>query len=263
LANKNYEQDSQILHRLFDIIAESIEMVAQDDTNDHGEIRSMILLAWVKHELLRIGSQNDDEDEVKNVLDNKFARGVMEEFQDGEPTISQAREFVNISTAFLQAGKLKESAEVAKLAPVEAEKLLDRSEMISILIDLLPIYQSLKDTTSFAKTKDRATELAISFIPAGIDLRQVNIAWRTRDIELDRIARKLIELDLPDEAMTTIENVHEPIIFDRVVRTIIYIHLAQNNFPAAESAAKKLRIPEYRFAAKRDTNLMKYLTQQK
>ncbi|MDR1290296.1 MAG: hypothetical protein LBK06_03755 [Planctomycetaceae bacterium] len=269
-ANKNYAKDSEILNQFFDLISADIENIDSNNKNSNveiqnskGEIQSMFLLSRVKFEMLRAGDKSGESVEVKNELDMNFANKILNELQTEEPTISKARGLLNISTAFLLAGKLNETTESAKLTETTAESLLDRSEMIEVLVDLLPIYHSLKDTTSFARVTNRAIDLAISFIPAGIDLRRVNIAWRTRDIELDRIARKLAELDLIDDAMTTIANVHEPIISDRVIRAIIYIHLTQTNFPAAESATKKLRLPEYRFAAKRDTNLMKYLTKQK
>jgi tetratricopeptide (TPR) repeat protein len=300
LANKRYEEDAEILQQLFDSVLSEVENIAsgaanvgKDDVDEdgdvgvvsegvvggvvagdslrqlRGEIFSQLLLSRLNFELLRAGvdrvdrAGNDGGDKVQNVVDEnllKLSGKVISELKLEGLTLSKGRGLVNVSLFFLRAGRLQDAAEAVKLAELVAEGLSNRSHAIAILVDLMPIYKSLNDAISLKRVRDRAMGLAVSFIPAGIDLRHVNVTWRMRDIELDRVIRKLVELSEVEDLMSLAANVHEPIIFDRVVRVVVYIYLDQNNFNAAESAAKKLRLQEYRFSALRDTNLMKNLT---
>ncbi|MDR2641396.1 MAG: hypothetical protein LBC74_01235 [Planctomycetaceae bacterium] len=290
LNNKRYDKDSVLLQHLFELVLADVESVSKNtealgkSTEENkenagngdkliteqdslrqlrGEIFSSVLLAKINLERLRIEEVNNRNKNTNDILNNNVAiltEKVIKELDKEKLSVSKVRGLVNISLAFLRGGQLQETANAAKTAENAATELTDRSHVISALIDLMAIYKLLNDMESFKRVRDRAVALAVSFIPLGIDVRHINVAWRTRDIELDRIMRKLIELDKIDDVLATVENIHEPIIYDRVMRTIVYINLDKNNFNAAESVAKKLRLPEYRFAAIRDTNFIKNLT---
>jgi hypothetical protein len=226
-----------------------------------GEIFSTALLSRVNVEILRNGTNKNNRNENYSEIWNNdlqvLTERVKNELDGEEATYSKACAIVNLALAFLRGGKLKEAAETTKLAETIAENLNDRSDTISIMINLMQIYNTLNDKESFAKIKNKAIDLAVSFIPPGIDIKQINLMWRKRDIELDRIMRKLIELDMTENVIDVIDNIHEPIIYDRIIKTIAYIQVNKKNFNAAETIAKKLKLPEYKFATLRDVKLSK------
>ncbi|MDR1486105.1 MAG: hypothetical protein LBT09_14965 [Planctomycetaceae bacterium] len=301
LANKRYDKDSGLLQWLFESVLRDVDRIGKHtanvedkiDINDNksnldknnvgennvggvglvaagdslrqlrGEIFSLVLLARVNLERLRIGEENIRNENVDEIWGDKLSElseRVISELGGEELTFSKVRGLANVSLVFLRCGKLREAAEAVKTAEAAANKLSDRSHVISILVNLMPVYKSLNDLESLARVRNRAIELAASFVRAGVDVRNVNIAWRTRDIELDRVMRKLVELGMIDDVVSAAENINEPIIYDRVMRAIVYILLDKNDCNSAESIAKKLRLDEYRFAAIRDTNFIKNIT---
>jgi hypothetical protein len=237
-----------------------------------GEIFSMFLLARVNFDELRFDSENKNKDrivdnnrndkvsELWSVELSELSDRVIRELTSERSTLSKSRGLLNVSTLYLRLGKLSEAAQTAKLAENAAAELVEKSDSIFILSELLLVYGSLNDMESYLRVRNRAIDLGVSFIQAGVELSQVNVLWRTRDIELDRVMRKLIELDKFDDVVSLVDNIHEPIIYDRVLRIIIYIYIEKHEFEHAELLAKALRLSEYRFSALRDVRLVKNLT---
>ncbi|MDR0390306.1 MAG: hypothetical protein LBH59_00230 [Planctomycetaceae bacterium] len=299
LANKRYNKDSELLDKLFESVLNDVDKITKytvnnnnvdEDEDDNetnknrknnivgadqfilgldsfrllrGEMWSLVLLARVSLEELRINNENNRNENSTEIWNNNLAtlaERVLSELRDEVLSFSKTRGLANVSLAFLRCGQLNEATAIAMLTETEAKKLTSRNHTIYTLVNLLPIYKSLNNTESLTRIKNHATELATSFISETVNVQLINVLWRTRDIELDRVMRKLVELDMLDDLLPLIENINEPIIYDRIVRTIVYIYLDKNNINAAESTAKKLRLPEYRFAATRDTNFIKNLT---
>jgi tetratricopeptide (TPR) repeat protein len=238
-----------------------------------GEIFSMFLMSRVNFEMLRLEVENKDghknskennrNDNVSGAwsveLLNLFDR-VMRELRGERLTLSKGRGLVNVSLLYLRLGKTDESLEAARLAESVSSGLFDKDGVIFILTELFPVYVLLKEVELYERIRDRAIGLGVSFIPMGVDVRLVNVLWRMRDIELDRVMRKLVELGKFDDVVLSVDNIHEPIIYDRVLRIIIYICVDRGEFESAEILSKKLRLPEYRFSALRDVRLIKNLT---
>ncbi|MDR1925456.1 MAG: hypothetical protein LBQ66_13880 [Planctomycetaceae bacterium] len=174
-------------------------------------------------------------------------------------TFSKGRGLANVAQGLMLCGRFQEAAKAIHAAESAANELSERSHAISVLVLLLSICDLSGETESFERIKTRAVDLAVSFIPPDVNVLNINIMWRTRDIELDRITRKLVEMGMIGEALDTVANINEPLIHDRIVRAVAYIYLSKQDFTAAEQAAKKLKLQEYRFAATRDTTFLKNL----
>lgn len=306
LANKRYDKDlfTEILEQLFKSIMENADRIEKSNAADRekseadknsgdynadikkdngnnelvissdisnqlwSEIFSMVLLARVNWEELRVDNNNNRNNNNRNnkvmVLWNaelaELSERVIKELRKDKLSLSKGRGLVNVLTSYIRCGRLKEAEELVKSVEDLASSLADKGETILILVELMSIYEAVNDIKSFERIRDNVIETAVSFIPPDVDIRQINAAWRQRDIELDRIMRKLIEFNKCEDVLSKVDNIHEPIIYDRILRVVVYIQLCRGELSEAELTAKKLRLREYRFSALRDVRFIKNIS---
>ncbi|GHT25550.1 hypothetical protein FACS18942_00790 [Planctomycetales bacterium] len=170
----------------------------------------------------------------------------VELLNETEMTLVRGTALNNLGLILLQIGRNQTAAQMLKEADATANELTDKTESVSVIISIPAVLQLLKQSNSAREVFHRlAMMVSDTFVMKRNNLESV-LYWRMRDMELDRIIRKMIQLDYIADAAGFSVMIGEPPIRDRLQRSISYIYLDMKRFPEAEASARRITNNELR-----------------
>ncbi|MCL2743201.1 MAG: hypothetical protein FWE67_05050 [Planctomycetaceae bacterium] len=173
--------------------------------------------------------------DVRNSIDI-----AVELLNEAETTLDRGTALSNLGRILLQIGRNQAAMQMLDEAKDTANELSDKTETVTVMLTIPPIVQLLGQHNTAREVFQRmATTVSESFVMKRGDMESV-LYWRQRDVELDRIIRKMIQLDYVSDAIGFSVMIDEPVIRDRLQRTASYIHLDKKYFPEAEAAARRI-----------------------
>lgn len=191
-------------------------------------------------------------DEIKKKIDSALLV-----LNDSDTTVNRGLALANLAKLTGQIGRMQSARSLINAAEDTANDLSDTSLRVSILLDLIPTMQELEEIEMVRSTFHRAFMLASdSFVSSNND-NDKTMQWRQRDMELDRIVREQIRLNYLPDAVGFASLINEPMIKDRLLRSIAYIFLDQKKFAEAEAAARRINTDSFRIPTIRNILFMK------
>lgn len=183
-------------------------------------------------------------DDIKRKTDR-----VVELLNDSDTTVHRGLALSRFAKLAGQIGRLQSARSLMREAEDTANNLTDTSDRVSILLDLIPTMEELGEIATARSTFHRAFMLASdSFVNSEAD-NDKTMQWRQRDMELDRIVLEQIRLNYLPDAVGFASLINEPMIKDRLLRSVSYILIDQNKYPEAEAAIRRVSTDAFRIPA--------------